>query len=140
MTIQSFADRHRLKTSRDECGDLIVRGKRGHLYSDGGEICAMWTDAPPMKPSRLATLGGRLWQGDIGRGANGRRVQDAWVRGIQPEAYKLAIGLVCAKHRRVMSPAQRAVLEKARLANPLISNRNLRDEEVARGNFDRRPL
>jgi hypothetical protein len=30
-----------------------------------------------------------LCQGDISRGTSGRRVQDAWVRGIRPEAYKL---------------------------------------------------
>ena len=62
MTIQHFAEKHKLKTSRNECGDLIIRGKRGHLYVDAGEICAMWTDAPPMNKSRLATLGGTLWQ------------------------------------------------------------------------------
>jgi hypothetical protein len=49
------------------------------------------------------------------------KLDTASVRGIRPEGYKLAIRLVGAKQRRVMSPAQRAVLEKARLASPLIS-------------------
>src|SRR5215469_14375044 len=93
MMIQQFAEKHKLRTSRDECGDLIVRGKRGHLYIDGGDVCAMWTDVPPMNRSRLEKLGGKVWQGDISRGANGQRLQDAWVRGIRPEAYKLAIRL-----------------------------------------------
>jgi hypothetical protein len=70
-----------------------------------------------MKRSRLAELGGAVWQGDIGRGAKGRRVQDTWVRGIRPEAYELAIRLVGAKRRRVMSPAQRAALERATMAS-----------------------
>lgn len=121
MAIQRFAEEHKLRISHDECGEAIIRGKRGHLYFDGATLCAMWTDAPPMLRSRLAELGGRFWQGDIGRGARGRRVQDAWVRGIRPEAYKLAIRLVGAKQRRTMSPAQRAALEKARLASPLFS-------------------
>ena len=125
--IQQFAEKYKLKISRDECGDSIIRGKRGHLYVEGGEICAMFTDASPMNRSRLETLGGRVWQGDISRGANGRRVQDAWVRGISPDAFKLAIRLVGAKPRRVLSPAQREALEKARVASPLIPVKPVQD-------------
>jgi hypothetical protein len=44
MTIQLFAEEHNLKTSHDECGDIIIRGKRGHLYADHGVLCAMWID------------------------------------------------------------------------------------------------
>jgi hypothetical protein len=127
MTIERFAEKHNLKTSRDECGDITIRGKQGHLYVDGGVLCAIWTDARPMNRSRLAALGGTLWQGDISRGAKGRRVQDAQVRGIKPEAHRLAIELVAAKQRRVMSPAQRTALEKARLASPLIPGRTVQD-------------
>jgi hypothetical protein len=125
--IQQFAEKYRLRVSRDDCGDRIIRGKRGHLYVDDGTLCAMWTDSPPMKQSRLETLGGSFWQGSIGRDAKGRRVQDAWVRGIRPEAYRLAIRMVGAKARRVMSPGQKAALEKARLASPLIPLRTVQD-------------
>ena len=127
MTIERFAEEHRLKISRDECGEVIIRGKRGQFYGDGVTICAMWTDAPPLKPFRLAQLGGTPWQGDISHDAKGRRVQDAWVRGIRPEAYKLAIRLVAAKPRRVMSPARLEALRKARLASPLVSTRAVQD-------------
>jgi hypothetical protein len=127
MMIQHFAEKYKLKTSRDECGDVIIRGKRGHLYVDGGVLCAMWTDSPPMNQSRLAELGGTFWQGDIGRGDKGRRVQDAWVRGIRPEAHRLAIRMVGAKARREMSPKQKAALEKARLASPLIPIRTVQE-------------
>src|SRR5215813_14996870 len=89
MTIQQFAEKYKLKFSRDECGEVIIRGKRGHLYVDCGVLCAMWTDAPPMMQSRLAKLGGAFWQGDISR-RRGRREQDALVRSIRPDAYKLA--------------------------------------------------
>jgi hypothetical protein len=125
--IQEFAEKYRLRVSRDDCGDGIIRGKRGHLYVDNGVLCAMWTDSPPMKQSRLETLGGSFWQGSIGRDANGRRRQDAWVRGIRPEAYRLAIRMVAAKARRVMSPRQIAALEKARLASPLIPIRTVQE-------------
>jgi hypothetical protein len=127
MTIQRFAEKHNLRISRDECGDVVVRGRLGHIYVDDGVVCAMWTDAPPMMQSRLAKLSATVWQGDIGRNSKGRRVQDAWVRGIQPDAYNLAIRLVGAKLRRVLSPAQRKALEMARLASPLTSIRTVRD-------------
>ena len=54
-------------------------------------------------------------------------MQDAWVRGIRPEAYKLAIRLVGTKERRSMTPAQREALEKSRLASPLIPIRTVQD-------------
>jgi hypothetical protein len=119
--IQQFAEKHKLKITRDECGDTIIRGRRGHFFVDGGALCAMWTDAPPMNRTRLQRLGGVCWQGDIGPNSKGRRVQDASVRGIRPAAYRLASRMVGAKARRILSPGQRAALEKARLASPLIS-------------------
>jgi hypothetical protein len=125
--IRQFGEKYKLRVSRDECGDIIIRGKRGHLYFDDGVLCAMRTDAPPMKQSRLEALGGIFCQGDIGRNAKGRRVQDAWVRGIRPGAYRLAFRMVGAKARRVMSPRQTAALEKARLASPLIPIRTVQD-------------
>jgi hypothetical protein len=127
MTIERFAEEHKLRISRDERGDAVIYGKRGHLYVDAGVVCAMWTDATPINKSRLAELDGTFWQGDISLDAKGRRVQDAWVRGIRPEAYELAIRLVGAKRRKVMSPAQWAALEKARLASPLIPTRTAQD-------------
>ena len=117
MTIKRFADKYKLKISRDDCGDAVIRGKHGHIYVDAGMVCAMWADAAPMNKSRLVKLGGTFWQGDISADAKGRRLQDAWVRGIRPDAYELAIRLVGAKRRRVMSPAQRAALERATMAS-----------------------
>ena len=117
MTLKRFADEHKLRISQDDCGDDVIRGKHGHLYVDAGAACAIWTDATPMKPSNLATLGGSFWQGDISPDAKGRRVQDARVKGIRPEAFEQAMRLVGAKRRRVLSPAQRAVLEGESMAS-----------------------
>ncbi len=75
MMIQQFAEKHKLKMARDECGDAIIRGKRGHLYFDRGALCAMWTDAPPMNRTRLESLGVACWQGDISRDAKCRAVR-----------------------------------------------------------------
>jgi hypothetical protein len=117
MTIQQFAEEHNLRISPDERSDAVIRGKHGHIYVDAGMVCAIWVDAAPMNKSRLVKLGGTIWQGDISTDAKGRRVQDAWVQGIRPDAYELAIRLVGAKRRRVMSPAQRAALERATKAS-----------------------
>jgi hypothetical protein len=117
VTLKRFADEHKLSISQDDCGDDVIRGKHGHLYVDAGVVCAIWTNATPMKPSSLATLGGLFWQGNISPDAKGRRVQDAWVKGIRPEAFEQAIRLVGAKRRRVLSPAQRAVLESESMAS-----------------------
>ena len=53
MTLQRFAEEHRLRVSRDECRDHIIRGKRGHLYVDGGVISAMWISIPPLQDGTL---------------------------------------------------------------------------------------
>jgi hypothetical protein len=45
--LQSFAASHNVKTTRDECGGLIVRGKVGHEgYADGRlGVCIMHSTA-----------------------------------------------------------------------------------------------
>ena len=67
--IQQFAEEQKVKVSRAECGEVIVRAKVGQIFSDHGVVCAMWTDAGPMMKSRLQQLGGQVSQGDISRGA-----------------------------------------------------------------------
>ncbi len=32
MDLKKFAQAYRLKTKLDECGDVIIQGKQGHLY------------------------------------------------------------------------------------------------------------
>jgi hypothetical protein len=64
MTLQTFAQKHRLKISRDECNDEIVLGRRGHLYFDGAELCLMILNGPVRARSVLKAIGGKLWAGD----------------------------------------------------------------------------
>jgi hypothetical protein len=130
MTIKQFAEQYNLTTSRDECGNAIIQGKLGHLYVDGGVLCAMWADAPPMNQSRLAKLGGACWQGDISIGANGRKVQDAWVRWIKPEAHEKAIQLVKAKSHR---KASRGIASSTK-----VCQQNERLADSPRAGIDRR--
>ena len=32
VTLCNFAEKHRLKVKRDDCGDMIILGKQGHVY------------------------------------------------------------------------------------------------------------
>lgn len=118
MTIDKFAEQFRLKIRLDECGDKIIPGRRGHLYVDRGQVCAIWLDARPMQPSRLAKLGGKVWQGSIS-GEGNRRAQDAKVIGILPEQYRLAIRLVGARPKQILSAARQEVLARARANSPI---------------------
>ena len=111
--IEQFAAAYRLKVSRDECGDPIIQGKRGHLYFDGDKLCAMFLDARPMSKKKLAELGGKLWMGDKSRDQQGTRRQDVEITGIPPEKHPQAIRIVGAKARRILSEAQRLAASKA---------------------------
>jgi hypothetical protein len=111
---ETFAQQHRLKVTRDECNDQIIQGRRGHLYFDGFELCLMVLDGKPSIPSKWKALGGQLWMGDISKNAQGARVQDVKITGIPLENARAAIRMCQIKPRRIMTDAQKAVLDKAR--------------------------
>jgi hypothetical protein len=112
MTLDTLAEKYRLKITRDECHDRIIQGRRGHLYVDAGRVCALWIDVRHILPNKLAPLGGKLWMGSLSEKGRGRRTQDIWIKGIDAAQIPLAIRLAGIKRRRVMSEAQLAVLEK----------------------------
>ena len=62
--IETFAEQHRLKVTRDECTDRVIQGRRGQLYVDGAELCRMILDGPVRARSVLEAIGGKLWTGD----------------------------------------------------------------------------
>ena len=113
MTIETLAEKFRLKIARDECGDKIIQGRRGHIYVNAGQVCAMWLNTRPILKPRLTPLGGRLWLGDISLNEHGKRVQDIWVKNVPPERIALLIRLTGCKHKRIASEAQLAALAKA---------------------------
>lgn len=119
MLIKQFANRYRLKVAKDECGDLIIKGKRGHLYFDGESLCLMILDTTPVKLKKLKDLvgnDGTIWQGDIYKKGN-CRMQDVEVRGISTVKCKDAIHLAkCKARKKVVSEATLAALAKGRAA------------------------
>lgn len=126
MTIDHLAEKHRLKVTRDECNDKIIQGKRGHLYVDNGQLCAMWLEAH-VSALKLAPLGGRQWVGDYeldtSRSHN-RRLRDAKVVGIPKDKIALAIRLTGCRVKREIPEEERAVM-RARLAGNLARRRGL---------------
>jgi hypothetical protein len=94
MTIGALAKKFGLEVTRDGY-DKIIRGARGYLYIDSGEVCAMWIDAPISLES-LKNLGTKMWWGDF---TPGGRERDAKVVGIPAENYARAIRLIGCKKK-----------------------------------------
>jgi hypothetical protein len=120
--IETFAQQHRLRVTRDECNDRVIQGRRGHLYFDGAALCLMVLDGKPAIGSKWKALGGKLWMGDKTDG-----VQDVKITGIPLENAKAAIRMCRIKPKRIMSEAQKAAamagLDKARrIAQPPPAN------------------
>jgi hypothetical protein len=79
------------------------------LYSDGAELCLTVLDGKPANRSKWKALGGKLWMG-ISRT---KRVQDVKVIGIPLENARLAIRMVGARQKRVLSETRKAELALA---------------------------
>ena len=109
MTLKQFVDKYRLTIRRDECGDPIIAGRRGHLYFDGPNLCLMVIDGPRALRSRWEALGGKLWTGDISEGR-----QDVKITAIPLANAKDAIKLAGIRRRRVLSKATLTHLDKIR--------------------------
>ena len=118
--IEKFADLNRLKTRVDEDGTTIIPGKIGHIYEyDGETLGVMIMPNPPRKQywgvSRTVFLANKftILQNGDGEGAAqfdpNNRVQ-----------VKLAIKAAKIKRKRLMSPAQAEVLDRARKRSPLM--------------------
>lgn len=135
--MKTFAEKHRLRVSRDDCGDEIIRGSRGHLYFADNDLCLMVTNGKPANRSKWAALGGKLWMGDISPDPKtGKNVQDVRVAGIPLQNARLAIQMVRARAKRVLSDAQKAALVKAQALSPLHAQRQLRAVESFGGRSD----
>ena len=125
--LADFAARHCLRVRRDECGDLVIPGKLGHLYEHSstelGLMIVSFGDPRPrlwnfIRDKCLATGMTLLQNGD----AEGALSFDPnnW------EQARLAIKLTKVRPKRRMSEerrqAQLRILEKARLARQASKN------------------
>lgn len=118
MDIRAFANEYRLRTRRDEDGGRIVPGKHGKIDPyDIATLAVMILGSTPRKwgfARRAGEAAGMtvLQDGD----AEGTLLFDP----SNAEQARTAIKIAAAKRKRIMSPAQREVLAKARKASPLM--------------------
>ncbi len=110
--LKQFSDRHRLELRRDECGDYFVGGKSGQVYEYNPERLAVlflgdskrqWNAAK----KKLAAAGFKLMQAADTEGTATFDPTDA-------DQCRVAMQVIRAKRRRVMSPAGLAQLQTAR--------------------------
>jgi hypothetical protein len=118
-TLAQFADQYRLRVKRDDCGDSIIAGKFGHLYEHGNGKFGLVLEDTASAPSRARALLNRL---RIAR-AHGFTLHQAGdcesILLFDPadaDQAHVAIDLVGAQRKRRSSPAQLAVLSRARRA------------------------
>jgi hypothetical protein len=108
LGLREFAKLHRLKTSLDDCGDPVIRGKRGQIYEWGpGRLAAMFS---PARPSARQWASARRAM----QGSGFRLVKNGDLEGTQlfedgtAEQVRLAVRILGIKRRRKLSPEQAA--------------------------------
>jgi hypothetical protein len=117
VTLTAFADRCRLRTKRDGCGDPIAPGRFGHLYEHRAGLVGLVLEDTRNGQSRGRSLLARRRKALAG-GFRLHQAGDAEAILLfdlgNSAQEKLAIRLVGAKRRRIPSPAQLETLRRAR--------------------------
>jgi len=126
--LKHFADRYRLKLRRDKCGDFFVGGKLGQVYEYNpkrlailflGNTIRQWNAAQ----KKMAAAGFELMQDADEEGTASFGLAD-------DEQCRVAIQVIRAKRRRVLTSAQRAQLRTATEKAALV---RIRKKHRARG-------
>lgn len=112
MNIREFAVQWRLRVARDECDELVISGKRGHIYEHSSAALGLL-----FMPGR-----GRLWANAkkkiVAAGftirQDGEEEGTALFDPLNSGQVRLAIKLTGVKTSRVPSRAQLEALRKAR--------------------------
>ena len=112
--IKQFAERHRLKTKTDACGDTIIPGRCGDIFDgfvSGLGVCVMHSTVGKWNNARRAmeAAGFTIRQDGDTEGA-------ATFDPANKTQSQLALKLARVKTRRTMSPAQLAAITKARMS------------------------
>lgn len=110
MDMREFAHKFRLKTSRDECGEVIIPGKHGQIYEWGPGIFGCLVMAKSTRywnatRRKLIASGFRAIQNGDTEGTALFNPQDVGQAG-------LAMKAVGSKRKRDLTEAQKAALVK----------------------------
>lgn len=124
-TFSDFTSRYRLRAKRDPCGDRIIPARFGHLYEHGSGAFGLALEDSSTGPSRARTLRSRRRQA-VAAGFQVHQEGDGEAILLFDPAdakqARLAIRLVGAKRKRVLSAAQLEVLRKATEASQILRN------------------
>lgn len=121
MTIQTFADKHRLRTRIDTDGTKIIPGRVGHIYEYDDDLLGVMVMPDPPRVQywgfarrNLKAVGCTVVQNGDGEGA-------ATFDPENKQQAKLAIKVARIKRKRIMSEAQLDQLRRARESSPLVA-------------------
>ena len=129
-TIREFAEHQHLKLRQDECGDLFIPGKFGQVFQyDSDRLAVMFLGSTKRKWNafrrKLEAAAFEVMQ-DVG--TEGSALFDP----SNPKQCRIAIRIIRAKPRRILSAAQREQLRAARKKAAVSRNR---ESVWARGGF-----
>ena len=117
-SIQLFATMNRVRAKRDECGELLIRGKHGIVFDcdDGEGLALALFDNPPNRASKARTLL-CLRKKALAAGLPARQIGDCesvfLFNPQDQEQSKLALKLVGVQRRRRLSEQHRQRLRAA---------------------------
>ncbi len=123
MDIQAFANRYRLRVKRHEDGELIITGKRGHIYGhDNATLGLMFM---PDRPRLWSHAKRKLEAADFTIWQDGDEEGSALFDPTNKAQARLALKVVGIKRKRSLTPEQRSakveILERARIAKMAVT-------------------
>ena len=112
--VSHFAEMYRVRTRRDDCGELVIPGSRGHVYEhDAGHLGVMLLFSTARRwnfmKRKLMNAGFRLKQNATTEGS-------LLFDPTNDEQARLALSLVRARFRRKVSQKQLAHLARLNAA------------------------
>jgi hypothetical protein len=115
MTLQQFAENHRLKVTRDTCGDAIIQGR---LYKDAnisehddGKLCMCWL-TEESRAKKFNSVKRECLAAGMTIAQEGDDEAIFLFDGANAQQAKLAITSIRAKVKKVLSPEQVAVMSE----------------------------
>jgi hypothetical protein len=108
--LEAFALAEGVRTTRDSCGEAIIGGKHGHIYSDDTRFGIVLLDNAPTQPSKARAL---IWRRKKALAGGFLPHQMAESESIlffdarDPQQARLALHLIGARRRRRLSTEHR---------------------------------
>lgn len=108
--LELFAKAHHARTRRDDCGEVIIAGRHGHIYCDGTQFGLVLIDNSPGKPSKARALLSRR-RAALTAGFIVHQIGDyesvLWFDANDCKQARLALHLIGYLRRRQLSPEHR---------------------------------